>query len=303
MELGRFYIKYQNDVLLDIISHITNVEIYDILQVCERYGEDEEDVRYYDVFEVNTSDGKRILKKADERELFNYEQFLSKGNFDVPVYYGKYIDKECIWILLENIAGADLRDMNDELVMNVANSLSIIQNYFWQNDVDEIAKNKVDNRFEVYWKRLLRRAAFVAEDPLLRKAYQLFLDRQLTCPRTLSNGDFLQFNILERNGKITIIDWGFGGVMPYSLDIARFIAHGTENRCTFPFYMTMSQKELFVNQVYKNLVNKPKYSEYLMDIKLAVFNEFIEFVEADEDENHWYYEHAVELAKEIVKEL
>lgn len=33
--------------------------------------------------------------------------------------------------------------------------------------------------------------------------------------------------------------------MPYSLDIARFIAHGTEDRATFPFYMTDGQKKLF----------------------------------------------------------
>ncbi len=30
-------------------------------------------------------------------------------------------------------------------------------------------------------------------------------------------------------------------------------------------------------------------------------NEYVEFVEADEDEDHWYYEHAKELAEELLE--
>lgn len=156
-----------------------------------------------------------------------------------------------------------------------------------------------DGRFEVYWKRILKRAMYVADDKILRQAYQLFLDRQLTCPCTLSHGDFLQFNIMNTSGKIVIIDWGNAGRMPYSLDIARFIAHGTENRETFPFYMNDDQKKLFVDHMYKNLNNKPDYDQYLMDIRLAVLNEYIEFVEADEDDDKWYYNHARELAQNL----
>ena len=37
--------------------------------------------------------------------------------------------------------------------------------------------------------------------------------------------------------QVVIIDWGFAGVMPYSLDIAKLIAHATEDKATFPFYM------------------------------------------------------------------
>ncbi len=50
-------------------------------------------------------------------------------------------------------------------------------------------------------------------------------------------GIFLQFNAVRHNNKVVIMDWGFGGIMPYSLDIARFIAHAIEDKATFPFYM------------------------------------------------------------------
>ena len=73
--------------------------------------------------------------------------------------------------------------------------------------------------------------------------------------------------------------------MPYSLDLARFIAHATEDRSTFPFSMNDSQKRLFLNEVYENLTEKPDHKQYLSDIKLAVLNEYVEFIEADEDDD------------------
>lgn len=50
------------------------------------------------------------------------------------------------------------------------------------------------------------------------------------------------------------------------------------------------------------MYKKPEYSQYEQDIKLAVLNEYIEFVEADEDENKWYYNHTIQLADEILDE-
>ena len=65
--------------------------------------------------------------------------------------------------------------------------------------------------------------------------------------------------------------------------------------------MNEKQKKLFVERVYKNLNQKPEYSQYIYDIKLATLNEYVEFVEADEDEDGWYFKHALELAEDILK--
>lgn len=40
------------------------------------------------------------------------------------------------------------------------------------------------------------------ENEVLRDAYRLFLNRPLTCPRTLSNGDLLQCNAMQLAGEI-----------------------------------------------------------------------------------------------------
>ncbi len=68
--------------------------------------------------------------------------------------------------------------------------------------MDKAPENEVEQRFVEYWKRVLRRASSVAGDPVLRRAYQMFLDRQLTCPCTMSNGDFLQWNAIYGGDKL-----------------------------------------------------------------------------------------------------
>lgn len=301
MELGRFFVEVQDNHILHILSQITSEKIENVYQVCERYGFEEDEVRCYDVYEIECTHGKKVLKQTEAREVFNYETYLSKENYPVPKYYGKYIENNIAWILVEHIPGNDLRNMTDDLAIAGADCLAQIQNGYWQQDENAFMHNKTDDRFEVHWKRILKRASFVAENPKLRKAYQLFLNRQLICPRTLSNGDFLQYNAIQDDGAVKIIDWGFGGIMPYSLDIARFIAHATETGCTFPFYMSDKQKEIFIKRMYENLNNKPAYEQYILDIKLAVLNEYIEFVEAEEDENNWYYNHALQLSDEILQ--
>lgn len=301
MEIGRFFVETSDPQIYEIVSRITGETVTGIQRVCERYGTAEEDIREYDVYRVKMPGGDKILKLTEGREAFNYETYLSGGNYAVPGFYGKWTNGEDVWILLEDVSGEDLRDMTEKLAVQAAECLVQIQNAFWQEE-PEFEKKKTDDRFEVYWKRILRRAASVTEHPVLRKAYQRFLDRQLECPRTLSNGDFLQFNVVHSGDKVTVLDWGFGGIMPYSLDIARFIAHATEERCTFPFYMNDGQKRRFVEDVYERLERKPSYERYLMDIKLAVLNEYIEFMEAEEDEDGWYYDHAVKLAEEIIGE-
>ena len=72
-------------------------------------------------------------------------------------------------------------------------------------------------------------------------------------------------------------------------------------QATFPFYMNHRQKQWFLNEVYGNLIEKPDYNQFLWDVKLAVLNEYVEFMEADEDESKWYDHHARLRAQEILK--
>ena len=79
--------------------------------------------------------------------------------------------------------------------------------------------------------------------------------------------------------KATVIDWEFGGFLPYALDIARFIAHSRENGEVTGFRMTEAQKRLFLDLVYVGLENKPSREAYDRDIRLALLNEYVEILE------------------------
>lgn len=293
MELGRFEINEVSSKVMDIVnSNVGADNRRTVTRICERYGQKKEDIRKYDVYKIKTDEEERILKKTSEREVKNYEMYLHGKNFNVPQYYGSYNDGKDIWIVIENIEGNDLRDMTGDLVNEAAESISEIQNAFWNYPEEE--------RYQAYLDRIERRFSFIKGYHIIGEAYDLFLKRQKTCPRTMSNGDLLQFNIVDHKGKVVIIDWGFGGIMPYSLDIARFIAHATEDRATFPFYMNEDQKKSFIDGVYERLIEKPDYQQYIRDIKLALLNEYVEFIEADEDEDNWYLKHAEELSKELL---
>lgn len=75
-----------------------------------------------------------ILKKAPEREVNNYENYLRRRGFNVPEYYGSYNDGKDLWIVLESIEGSDFRDLScweDRLfdcVVSSGNSLAYVSN-------------------------------------------------------------------------------------------------------------------------------------------------------------------------------
>lgn len=275
--------------------------------LAERFCDDGEgEINRYNVYKITAGNACYVLKKSDEAEIGVYERFLRGRDLPVPVYYGSTRWGGKQWILIGYVEGTDLRDYTPDMAVSCAESISRIANCYWQKDEAEFIRKKQDDRFERYWKRINKRAECLKGEPALKRAYDRFLERQLSCPRTLSNGDFLPFNAIFRDGKVTLVDWAFGGIMPYSLDIARMIAHGTDDRRTFPFYMTEAHKGLFVRRTYELLENKPSYDRYLADIRLAVFNEYIEFIESDlldasqarDEVFDYYYSEARKLAEE-----
>lgn len=292
METGIYEKVVTDEYTCQICREIAGAgEETNVFQICEQYGTEADEFRAYDTYKIYNSKEARIIKKVELREYHNYITYLNGNDFNVPKLLGNYTDGKDFWIMLENVEGHDLRDMTDQLACAAADSISKIQNKYWGcEDTD---------RFDEYIERIQRRYQCIKDHLQIAPAYQLFMERQKTCPRTLCNGDFLQFNTINRDGKVYIIDWGFGGIMPYTLDLARFIAHATEDRATFPFFMKEQQKEIFLNRVYENLNHKPDYSQFRWDVQLALLNEYVEFVEADEDEDGWYLQHAIDLSNKI----
>ncbi len=278
-------------------------------QICfKRFHDNGEGVdRAYNVYKVISDEKAYILKKSDDYEIEVYEKFLTDKNLPVPKLEGWASFDNTKWILIEYIPGDDLRIFDKHMAYGCAESLSRIFNMYWQEDCFE--ENKLDNRFERYWKRINKRAECLKNESKLASAYGVFMDRQLVCPRTLCNGDFLQCNAIKSNHSIVLIDWAFAGIMPYSLDAARLIAHGSEKFFPFPFYMTDEYRKIFVKTLYDKLEHKPDYKQFIWDIILSCLNECIEFIERElNDESierdeffNYYYKNANTLADIILK--
>jgi sulfur relay (sulfurtransferase) DsrC/TusE family protein len=293
---------------INILKNVLEVIKPTLLQQVhiEQFHDNGEGVdRTYNVYKIVSDKKTYILKKSDDYEIGVYEKFLANKSLPVPELEGWTCVNNIRWILIEYIDGPDLRAFNKDMASGCADSLSHIFNMYWQeNDFEE---NKVDNRFERYWTRINKRSQCLINEPKLSSAYHVFLDRQLVCPRTLCNGDFLQCNAIERNGNIILIDWAFAGIMPYSLDVARLIAHGSKKFFPFPFYMTDEYRKIFLKDVYDKLQYKPDYKQFIWDVILSCLNECIEFIERDlndkvieRDEVFTYYYKNAEILSEII---
>lgn len=271
----------------------------------ERFCDDNGDYkRKYNVYKLTAGGSAYVLKKSDSKEVMLYRGFLQGKGFAVPEYFGSVECEGALWLLMEHIDGPDLRRFDREKAIAGAQTLSQIQNAYWNSPID-------DGRFRRYWERINRRAGCLRDYPELARAYQLFLARQPDCPRTLCSGDFLQCNGIFRSGKVYMIDWAFGGLMPYALDVARLIAHGAEKPepNAFPFYMDADLRSVFVRAHYERLEQKPDWEQYLRDVKLAALNEYVEFLEdlindpettREEIETDLYYRRAVETARAVL---
>lgn len=161
METGKYLIDVTDRVIFDVFRRISGHAADSIQRVCERYGQDEDDVRYFDVYITVYSGEKRVLKFTSEREAGNYEKYLCGTFLPAPQFYGKVTEDGGVWILIDFIPGADLSDMTDGLAVSAAESLVKIQNRYW---TDVPGEDTV--RFDEYWKRINKRYDYIKNTPV-----------------------------------------------------------------------------------------------------------------------------------------
>ena len=225
----------------------------------------------YNTYKLVCGNRAFVLKKygyPEDRDAEVKHYSLLKG-LPVPELVG--VAEGCI--LMGFVDGDDLKSPTDDGVRAAAESLTAVMNAY------PMGREYERERYERYLRRLEKRAGCLKDEPKLERAFAEFYERQKDIPLTLSNGDLLPINILYDGEKATIIDWEFGGFMPYALDIARFFAHCTADGSVTSFRMSDEQKKLFVELVYAGLEVKPERDVFDRDILLALFNECVEILE------------------------
>ena len=221
----------------------------------------------YEVFKIVHPRGTFVLKRFDKPERFAAEKaILERFSPDLPV--PRVLGFSADSVLMEFVAGDDLKEMTDESVSAAAASLAEIMNAFpLGHGYDRAVADK-----EIAYRE--KRLDALKGEPLLYAAYSLFLERVREMPLTLANGDLVPINCIYDGSRVRIIDWEYGGFMPYALDIGRFLAHSGEG-AAFPYRMTAAQKALFVDRLYEALREKPERAVFDRDVTLAVLDELI----------------------------
>lgn len=234
----------------------------------------EEDGTVYDGIWLVTADGNRyILKRAKEFEAEIYRSFFPEGRSYVPGLLGSVSGSDGEYLLLERIEGSNLQRCTLSGLEAAVDSLSLMQNEFWEN---QRLSHKGLSFEESFAQRKKRRDYLCSA--LLEKYYDEYLFLYERLPRTLCHDDLLPFNILVAKNRAVMIDWEVGGILPYPVSFARLIAHGRTHGDLFR--MTPKQRAFAVGRYYDRVAARHGIGRAQFDrtIALFVFAESCEWV-------------------------
>lgn len=234
----------------------------------------EEDDSLYDVWRVETGQAALALKAVSLQEEAVYQAFFPHGAPGVPEVFGFAQSGEQRYLLMEFFPGKSLCQSSRERLTLALDALIGLQEQFWGNT--ELAG--AGCTFEKKYADESRRLSYMEE---LSGVYQAYLAASEVVPRTLCNDDLLPFNVLvsETAQRAVILDWEYGGILPYPCALARLLAFGEEGS-DFMFQMSRQDKEYAVRYYYDRLVRRMgiPWKEYIHTLKLFFFKEYSEWV-------------------------
>ena len=261
----------------------------------------EEDGSEYAVWRIDAGSGSYVLKRAKAFELETYRCFFRNKKSYAPAFYGSCAFDGTEYFLMEYCPGEDLRRCEREKLRKALDALIEMQEEFWQREA------LYDSAFtlEQSLVGIENRGRYLGSKRL-EEVYAAFVRIYQTTPRTLCHDDLLPFNLLIGE-RAVLIDWEYGGLLPYPTSFARLIAHGREEEGAF-FYMTREDRDFAIQYYYDGLIRKHgiPYAEYRRTLDYFLFYEYCEWVmlgnryDNRSDERYGYY---LKLAEELAARL
>lgn len=235
----------------------------------------QEDGEHYNVWKIDVGNKPLVLKQAKGHETDTYRTFFSQKYDYVPELIRVFETGEYAYLLMEYIDGDDLRICSRDKLVSALDAIIRMQRNWWQAD---IAGDSCGYDFEQSLANRKNRLTYL-NDPQLEKVYSDYLLAYHALPRTLCHDDLLPFNILIQEDRAVLIDWEYGGMLPYPTSIARLIAHGEESQDAF-FHMTQEDKNFAITYYYEQFIGTMGISldAYLSAIQLFLFYEYCEWV-------------------------
>lgn len=259
----------------------------------------EEDNEPYQVWKLDTQQGSLVLKKTSPQERAVYEAFFADGGPVPKVYaFGEFEGE--LYMLMEHIPGASLCRCTQDRLRRTLDVLIASQEKYWES----VAYGDIGYGFAKSFPNRQKRLPYMGD---LADAYRAYLSEFEAVPRTLCNDDMLPMNVVANDERVVILDWEFGGILPYPCALARLLAFGEEDPQAL-FQMTGEERRFALDYYYANLVAQKGISRERFDRTMALFffKEYSEWVYCaglSGDYEMEYYQKYYAKAKELATEL
>ena len=262
----------------------------------------EEDGIEYAVWHIRAGESEYVLKRAKGFEVEVYRCFFGEKRPYAPEFFGDCEYGGEKYFISEYCPGETLSRCTREKLIKALDALIAMQDEFWQReDLYDAAVT-----LEKALRAIADRGNWLGS-PKLERVYADFVDIYKRQPRTLGHEDLLPFNLLIGEDRAVLIDWEYGGMLPYPGSLARLIAHGREDG-SYLFFMTQADRAFAIDYYYDNLVKKHgiSFEEYRRTLDYFIFYEYTEWImlgnryDARDDERFGYY---MKLAEELAQKL
>ncbi len=254
-----------------------------------RQFKDEEDGSPYAVWLIRSESGDFVLKRAKALEPEVYRCFFASKKPYAPALLGSAAYGDDTFLLLEYCPGENLRRCDRARLTLALDSLGAMQDEYWQREDLFDSACTLDRALE----GIKRRGQYLGSSHL-KAVYNQFIQIYLHTPRSLCHDDLLPINVLVGE-KAVLIDWEYGGILPYLSSLARLIAHGREDENAY-FYLSQADRDYAIDYYYSICVKKHgiSYEEYRQTLDFFLFYEACEWImlgnryEQREDERYCY---------------
>ncbi len=250
-----------------------------------------EDGCEYSVWKIERDGTKNVLKKAKGMEIECYSSFFKEKKSYIPEFLGYRTVKGKDFFITEFIEGEDLSKCRRDSLKKTLNSLSEMQNEFWERK--ELFDCAVT--MERSLKAIQHRGNYLGSS-LLEKTFSEFVNVYKKTPRTLCHDDLLPLNVIVNDERAVFIDWEYGGILPYPLSFARLISHAREDE-DYIFFMGNDDRDFAIEYYYEHMVKRHgiEYDDYRRTLDYFMFYEYCEWImlgneyNSRDDERFGYY--------------
>ena len=235
----------------------------------------EENDELYQVWRIDSGNTSYILKEAEPQEAETYTSILGELETDsAPILYQTISAQGKQYLLMEHIEGENLCQCSRPKLTAALDALISLQQKTWNSQTLAGHGYSYDQSL-----RDRQTRGNYLNDPLLDEAYEAFLAVYQTVPRALCHDDLLPFNVIASEHRAVLIDWEYGGILPYPTSFARLIAHGEEQEGAF-FYLTRADRDFAIDYYYDHLLKERgiSYRDWRKTLEYFLFYEYCEWV-------------------------